>query len=451
MFSKILIANRGEIALRIIRACRELDITSVAVYSTADKNSLHVEMADEAICIGDSPSSESYLNIPSIISAADISDVEAIHPGYGFLAESSHFSDVCTSCNIKFIGPSSESMDLMGNKIKAKETMKKAGLPIISGSKERIESKEEALKTAKKIGYPVILKAAAGGGGKGMRICHNDVRLTSAFGTAQAEAEAAFGDPSIYIEKFVENPRHIEVQILSDGKGNVIHLGERDCTIQRNYQKLIEESPSPVLNKKLRTKVGEYAIKGVKSVDYEGAGTMEFLMNSEGNFYFMEMNTRIQVEHPVTEMISGIDLIKHQIAIASGEKLSLKQNDIEFKGHAIECRINAEDPDSNFIPCPGKIEKLVIPGGPGIRVDSHIYQEYVIPSFYDSLIAKVISYGHTRPEAIMKMKRALKELQIEPIKNTSNLHLRILNSPDFINGQYDTLFLNNFLSEIENE
>ncbi len=445
MFSKILIANRGEIAVRIIRACRELGIKTVAVYSTCDKNSLHVSMADESVCIGDAPASESYLNIPSIISAADIMDVEAIHPGYGFLAESAHFAEICESCNINFIGPSPENMRLMGDKVKAKQSMKKAGVPVIPGGNEVIEDTDKALKYAKKIGYPVIIKAASGGGGKGMRICHNDVRLASAFVTAQAEAEAAFGNSDVYIEKFIKKPRHIEIQILADEYGNVVHLGERDCTIQRKYQKLIEESPCPVLKKKLRSKIGEYAIKGAKSVGYKSAGTMEFLLDSNGNFYFMEMNTRIQVEHTVTEMITGVDLIKHQLAIASGEKLKLKQNEIKLDGFAIECRINAEDPDNNFSPSPGLIEKLNFPGGPGIRVDTFIYQGYTVPTFYDSLIAKFISYGSNRKQAIEIMKGALGEFVIEPLKTTAGLHSDILSQKDFINGNYSTGFLEDFL------
>lgn len=447
MFSKILIANRGEIAVRIIRACKELGVNTVAVYSTCDKESLHVKMADEAVCIGGPSAVDSYLNIPTIISAADVKDVEAIHPGYGFLAESAHFAEVCQSCNIKFVGPSPDNMSLMGDKIKAKDTMKKAGVPIVPGSDKVIENKDDALKTAKEIGYPVIIKAAAGGGGKGMRICHNDVRLVSAFVTAQSEAESAFGNPGIYMEKYLENPRHIEVQVLADERGNVVHLGERDCTVQRNYQKLIEESPSPVLDKKLRKRVGEYAIKGVNNVGYQNAGTVEFLLDSEGKFYFMEMNTRIQVEHPVSEIITGVDLIKHQLAVASGEELSLKQNQIEFDGHVIECRINAEDPDKNFSPSPGKIEKLVFPGGPGIRLDSAVYQGYTIPPFYDSLMAKLISYGKRRKEAIDTMQRALGEFDIEPLKNTISLHKRILSHSNFLNGNYSTRFLDNFLSQ----
>jgi len=447
MFSRILIANRGEIAVRIIRACKELGINTVAVYSSCDKESLHVKMADEAVCIGDSPSSESYLNIPGIISAADVTDVEAIHPGYGFLAESAHFAEICQSCNIKFIGPSIESMNLMSDKVKAKQTMKKAGVPVIPGGDRVIKDKDDALSYAKKIGYPVIIKAAAGGGGKGMRICHNDVRLVSAFVTAQSEAEAAFGNSNIYIEKYIQKPRHIEVQILADLNGNIIHLGERDCTIQRNYQKLIEESPSPVLNDKLRLKIGEYAVKGAKAVNYHNVGTMEFLLNSDDNFYFMEMNTRIQVEHPVTEMVTGIDLIKQQLTVSSGEKLSLKQSQVKFTGSAIECRINAEDPSNNFAPSPGLIEKLILPGGPGVRIDTFIYQGYRVPTFYDSLIAKIISYGKNRGEAINTMRRALAEFTIEPLKTTAKLHLRVLSHKDFINARHSTNFLQDYITK----
>ncbi|MDD5584957.1 MAG: acetyl-CoA carboxylase biotin carboxylase subunit, partial [Candidatus Omnitrophica bacterium] len=373
MFSKILIANRGEIAIRIIRACKEMGIKTVAVYSEADKNSLHVEFADEAICIGKAPSSESYLNISSIISAAEITDSDAIHPGYGFLAENPYFADVCDSCGIRFIGPTAENIRLMGDKIKAKETMQKAGLPLIPGSKGGIKSKEDVLQTAKKIGYPVILKAKAGGGGRGMRICHSDVRLVSALLTAQAEAEVAFGDSEVYMEKFIEEPRHIEVQIVADNYGNAIYLGERDCSIQRRHQKVIEETPSPVVDARLRKKLGELTIKGIKSMNYRGVGTVEFLLSEKGIFYFMEMNTRIQVEHPITEQVTGIDLVKLQLLIAAGERLTLKQDAIHFKGAAIECRINAEDPDNGFLPCPGNIEFCYLPGGKDIRVDTHIY------------------------------------------------------------------------------
>jgi len=389
MFSKILIANRGEIALRVIRACRELGIRTVAVFSEADRNSLHVRFADEAICIGQPASSTSYLNIPAIISAAEITDVEAIHPGYGFLAENPHFSEICESCKITFIGPTPENIRLMGDKMAARATMKKAGLPIIPGSIDVIKNKEEALKTAKAIGYPVIIKAAAGGGGKGMRICHNDLTLISSLMTAQAEAEANFGNPNVYIEKYIEKPRHIEIQILGDKYGHIVHLGERDCSIQRRHQKLLEESPSPVVDARLRKRLGDAALKGVKTAGYVSAGTIEFLLDDNHNFYFMEMNTRIQVEHPVTEMVTGVDLIKEQIRIAYGERLRIQQENIHVKGAAIECRINAEDFENNFMPSPGKIETLNLPGGPGLRIDTHIYPGYEISPYYDSLVASL--------------------------------------------------------------
>jgi acetyl-CoA carboxylase biotin carboxylase subunit len=449
MFSKILIANRGEVALRIIRACKELGIRTVAVYSEADINSLHVRFADEAICIGRAPSAASYLNIPSIISAAEIADVEAIHPGYGFLAEDDHFAEICESCKIKFIGPTPQNMQLMGDKMAAKDSAKKAGVPIVPGSKAVIKSKEEALKVAKEIGYPVIIKAAAGGGGKGMRICHNDVRLISALLTAQREAEAAFGNPDVYIERYVEKPRHVEIQILGDQHGHVIHLGERDCTIQRRHQKLIEESPSPILDSKLRKKMTEAAIKCAKSIDYVNAGTIEFLVDARGEFYFMEMNTRIQVEHPVTESVTGMDLVKEQIRIAAGEKLSCKQEDIEFTGSAIECRINAEDPDKDFMPSPGKINMLDLPGGRGVRIDTHVYQGYEIPPYYDSMIAKLIVHGKDRNEAITICRRALDEFIVEPIKTTIPFHKKVMNDPVFIKGKFSTDFIEKLFEKQE--
>jgi acetyl-CoA carboxylase, biotin carboxylase subunit len=447
MFSKILIANRGEIALRIIRACREMGIRTVAVYSEADRSSLHVRMADEAICIGKAKSAQSYLNIPSIISAAEITDVEAIHPGYGFLAENAHFAEICESCQITFIGPTSQNIKLMGDKMAARESMHKAGLPMLPGSEGTIKTKEEALKTAKKIGYPVIIKAAAGGGGKGMRICHNDISLVSSLMIAQQEAEANFGNPAVYMEKYLESPRHVEIQLLGDKHGHLIHLGERDCSIQRRHQKLVEESPSPAVDSKLRKKIGELAVKGAKSVNYINAGTMEFLLDKNLNFYFMEMNTRIQVEHPVTELTSGIDLIKEQIRIAAGNKLALRQEDVHLKGHALECRINAEDPDNNFMPSPGRIESLILPGGPGIRVDTHVYQGYEIPPFYDSMIAKVIAFGATRNDAIRTMQRALHEFTIAPIKTTVPFHLKLMAHPQFLKGEVSTHFLQDMVQE----
>ena len=447
MFSKILIANRGEIALRIIRACRELGIRTVAVFSEADRNSLHVRFADDAICIGTAASANSYLNIPAIISAAEITDVEAIHPGYGFLAENPHFAEICESCKITFIGPTPENIRLMGDKMAARSTMQKAGLPIVPGSRDAVRNKEEALKTAKNIGYPVIIKAAAGGGGKGMRICHNDLTLISSLMTAQAEAEANFGNSSVYIEKYVEKPRHIEIQILADKYGHFLHLGERDCSIQRRHQKLLEESPSPAVDEKLRRRLGEAALKGIKAVNYVSAGTIEFLLDSKNNFYFMEMNTRIQVEHPVTEMVTGMDLIKEQIRIAAGEKLKIKQEDVKIRGAAVECRINAEDYENNFMPCPGKIDSLVLPGGPGIRLDTHIYPGYEISPYYDSLVAKLITYGRSRQEAIKKMYRALLEFHISPIKTTVPFHLRLMENPLFLKGEFSTHFVQEMLKE----
>ncbi len=448
MFNKILIANRGEIALRIIRACKELGIRTVVVYSEADRNALFVQLADEALCIGGPNPQDSYLNISAIISAAEITDSDAIHPGYGFLAENSHFAEVCESCGIKFIGPKPEHLRTMGDKIQARKIMKKHGIPVISGSLTPINSKEEALEFAQKLGYPLIIKAAAGGGGRGMRICHSDVRLVSAFITAQAEAEVAFGNSQVYIEKYLEGPRHIEIQIVADEYGNVIHLGERDCSIQRRYQKLIEEAPSPGIDPKLRKKLGEYAVKGAKAINYSNVGTMEFLLEPKTKqVYFMEMNTRIQVEHPVTEEITGLDLVKLQILLSAGEKLSLRQENINFKGHAIECRINAEDPESNFVPFPGKIEFLNLPGGPGVRVDTQIYSGYNIPSYYDSLLAKLIVKRETRQECIKTLKRALDEFMIEPIKTTIPFYKKIIEDGEFIAGKYHTHFLDKFIQE----
>ncbi|MFH1594190.1 MAG: acetyl-CoA carboxylase biotin carboxylase subunit [Candidatus Omnitrophota bacterium] len=448
MFSKILIANRGEIAVRVIRACKELGIGTVAVFSEIDRESLHVRLADEAICIGKAPAIDSYLNIPSIISAAEITDVEAIHPGYGFLAEDAHFAEICESCQIKFIGPTPENIRLMGDKMAAKQVAKKAGLPVIPGSLSVVNSKEEALKIAKKINYPVIIKAALGGGGKGMRVCHNDVRLVSAFLTAQREAEAAFGNPSVYIEKYIDEPRHIEFQLMGDLYGHIIHLGERDCTIQRRHQKLIEESPSPFMNKKLRKKMGDLSIKCAKSIGYVNAGTIEFLMDKNNNFYFMEMNTRVQVEHPVTEMLTGMDIVKEQIRVAAGEKLTRKQDDTDVKGSSIECRIYAEDPDNDFRPCPGKIASLNLPGGPGVRVDTHIYAGYEISPYYDSMIAKVVTCAANRRLAISVMQRALEEFMIEPIKTTVEFHRKVLSNPAFIRGKYSTSFADKMYEKI---
>lgn len=447
MFSKILIANRGEIALRIVRACRELGIRTVAVFSEADRHSLHVRFADEAICIGQAPPGSSYLNIPAIISAAEITDVEAIHPGYGFLAENAHFAEICESCKITFIGPTPENMRLMGDKMAARSTMHKAGLPVVTGSTSIIKNKEEALKTAKSIGYPVIIKAAAGGGGKGMRVCHNDLTLISSLMTAQAEAEANFGKPDVYIEKYIQRPRHIEIQIMGDKYGHIVHLGERDCSIQRRHQKLLEESPSPAINHKLRKRIGDLALRGSKAVGYVSAGTIEFLLDEDNNFYFMEMNTRIQVEHPVTEIVSGIDLIKSQLRIAAGEKISIQQDDIQLRGAALECRINAEDFQNNFMPCPGKIDSLILPGGAGVRLDTHIYPGYEVSVYYDSLLAKLITYANTRQEAVRVMQRALNEFHIAPIKTTIPFHQRLLDNPLFLKGEVSTHFVEEMLKE----
>jgi acetyl-CoA carboxylase biotin carboxylase subunit len=447
MFSKILIANRGEVAVRIIRACKEMGIKTVGVYSQVDKESLHVKLADEAVCIGSAPASESYLNIPAIISAAEIADVEAIHPGYGFLAENAHFAEICESCDITFIGPTPENMRLLGDKNTARKTMQKVGIQVIPGSSDIIKTKEDAVKTAKRLRYPVIIKASAGGGGKGMRVCHNDVRLVSSFMTAQQEAEAAFGNPNVYIEKYIERPRHIEVQILADKYGHILHFGERDCTIQRRHQKLIEESPSPVINSKLRKKVGEMAVKAAKACNYLNAGTVEFLFDRYENFYFLEVNTRIQVEHPVTEMVTGIDLVKEQIKIAAGIKLHYKQDDIQIKGSAIECRINAEDTERDFMPCPGKLDIFLPPGGPGVRVDSHAYSGYTISPYYDSLIAKIICYGKDRQEAINIVKRSLDEFIISPIKTTIPFHKHVMSDTLFLRGDFATDYVERLTSK----
>jgi acetyl-CoA carboxylase, biotin carboxylase subunit len=441
MFNKVLIANRGEIALRVIRACRELGIKTVAVYSEADKDSLHVRFADEAICIGKPKSSESYLNIPAIISAAEVADVEAIHPGYGFLSERAHFAEICESCNITFIGPPKVAIEKMGDKSVAKDTMKQAKVPTVPGSDGVVKDEQEAIKIAEKIGYPVMIKASAGGGGKGMRIAHNRPSLVSNLQTAQTEAQAAFGNNEVYIEKYIDGARHIEVQVLGDRFGNIIHLRERECSIQRRHQKLIEETPSPAINNKTREKMGESAVKAAKAVGYFSAGTVEFILDKDGSFYFMEMNTRIQVEHPITELITGVDLVKEQIRIADGEKLKLAQRDISCNGHAIECRINAEDSDNNFMPSPGKITMYHPSGGFGVRVDSHLYTGYNIPPYYDSLIAKLIVHADDRRQAIARMRRALSEFMVEGIKTTIPFHLKVLDNPDFQKGEYSTKFI----------
>ncbi|MBU2504835.1 MAG: acetyl-CoA carboxylase biotin carboxylase subunit, partial [Candidatus Omnitrophica bacterium] len=434
-------ANRGEIALRIIRACKEMGIKTVAVYSEADKDSLHVRFADEAVCIGKPQSKESYLNIPAIISAAEITDVEAIHPGYGFLSENTHFVEICESCKITFIGPPPEAIAKMGDKSVARETMKKARIPVVPGSEGVIKDEKEVIKVAEKIGYPVMIKASAGGGGKGMRIAHNRESLISGFHMAKNEAQAAFGNNEVYIEKYIDEARHIEVQVLADKSGNTIHVRERECSIQRRHQKLIEETPSPAINEKLRDKMGKIAIKAAKAVNYFSTGTVEFILDKEGNFYFMEMNTRIQVEHPITEMITGVDLVKEQIRIAAGQRLAYQQQDISCNSHSIECRINAEDPDNNFMPSPGKVTFYSPLGGIGVRVDSHLYAGYSIPPYYDSLIAKLIVHADDRKQAIARMRRALGEFIIEGIKTTIPFHLKVLNHGDFQRGEYSTKFI----------
>ncbi len=445
MFKKILIANRGEIALRVIRTCREMGIKTVAVYSTADRESLHVRFADEAVCIGPPKSADSYLNIPNILAAAEITNADAIHPGYGFLSENAKFSEICREYGIKFIGPSPEAIRAMGDKATAKETMKRAGVPVVPGSEGLLQSIDEAKKTAGEIGYPVIIKATAGGGGRGMRIIWKEEDLDTLFESAQREAEAAFGNGGMYMEKFIEEPRHIEIQVVGDQYGKACHLSERDCSIQRRHQKLIEESPSPFMTDELRERMGEAAVRGAMAVNYEGAGTIEFLVDKHRNFYFMEMNTRIQVEHPVTEEVIDYDLIKEQIKVAAGIPISGK-NYIP-KMHAIECRINAEDVYNDFRPSPGKITTLHIPGGHGVRVDTHIYSGYSIPPFYDSMIAKVIATAQTREEAISTMERALSEFVVEGVKTTIPFHLKMLKDPNFIAGNFNTQYLNNWNME----
>ena len=444
MFKKILIANRGEIALRIIHACRELGIKTVAVYSEADENSLHVKFADEDVCIGPARSADSYLNVPAIISAAEITGADAIHPGYGFLSESAYLAEVCAACHIRFIGPDPSVIKLLGDKARARKAMKKAGLPMLPGSDGPVDGEETALKVAKDIGYPVIIKAVAGGGGRGMRIVRNAGELPTALRTAQREAEAAFGNGDVYVEKYLESPRHIEFQILGDHHGNMVHLGERDCSIQRRHQKLIEESPSLVLSDKVRRKMGGLVVDAAKAVQYTNAGTFEFLMDPEGKFYYMETNTRLQVEHPVTEMVTGLDIVKEQIRIADGQRLSVRQSEVTFTGHSIECRINAEDPDT-FAPSPGVIHAFNVPGGPGVRFDSFAHAECTISPYYDSMIAKLIVHGRDRKEAIARMRRALEMTIVEGIRTSVPLHLRILNDPDFQAGRMSTAFMERFM------
>ena len=444
MFKKILVANRGEIALRVIFACRELGIKTVAVYSEADENSLHVRFADEDICIGPAKSADSYLNVPAIISAAEVTGADAIHPGYGFLSESAYLAEVCEACHIRFIGPDPNVIRLLGDKAKARRAMKKAGVPMLPGSEGPVDSEEAALKVAREIGYPVIIKAVAGGGGRGMRIVREPGDLGHSFRTAQREAEAAFGRGDVYIEKYLDSPRHIEYQIMGDHHGNVVHLGERECSIQRRHQKLIEESPSVAVSDKARRKMGAVVVDAARAVQYTNAGTFEFLMDEKGQFYFMEVNTRIQVEHPVTEWVTGIDLVKEQIRVAAGERLSFRQSDVTWTGHSIECRVNAEDPVT-FVPSPGKIHAFSIPGGPGVRVDTACHSEATIPPHYDSMIAKIIVHGRDRAEAIARMKRTLEMSVVEGIRTSIPLHLKILNDPDFVAGRLSTHFMERFM------
>jgi acetyl-CoA carboxylase biotin carboxylase subunit len=454
MFEKILVANRGEIAVRIIRACKELNIRTVAVYSEADANSMHVQLADEAICIGKAAASESYLRIDRIISAAEITDVDAIHPGYGFLSENAHFADVCDSCNIRFIGPDSRAMNALEDKAVSRMLARKAGVPTPPGSDGIVENEQDALAVAKRIGYPVMIKAVAGGGGRGMRVAHNDISLVKGYHTARGEAEKAFGNSGVYIEKFIENPHHIEFQILGDHKGRIIHLGERDCSIQRRNQKVVEETPSPLIDNKfrrLRDKMGKAAIKIAELANYTNAGTVEFIVDNTGNYYFLEMNKRIQVEHAITEEVTGIDLVRCQIMIAMGEPLRISQGDVQIKGHAIECRINAEDPFDDFRPSPGRIEMYYQPGGRGVRVDSHAYAGYTIPFAYDSMIGKLVTFGKDRREAMDKMSRALGEYMITGVKTTISFQQAILQDPNFRRGVYSTSFVEQLLSGARRE
>jgi acetyl-CoA carboxylase, biotin carboxylase subunit len=449
MFRRILIANRGEIALRVIRAAHELGVEAVAVYSKGDEGAPYLDLADDAICIGPAPSAQSYLDIPRIMAAAEIADVDAIHPGYGFLAENAHFAEVCADCDITFIGPSAEVIGGCGDKAAAKALAISAGVPVVPGSDGIVETETEAINVAKEIGYPVIVKASAGGGGRGMRVAHNEMSLRSGFAAARAEAGGAFGDERVYVEKFVENPRHIEIQILAGADGKMVHLGERDCSVQRRHQKLIEEAPSPALTPEQRAKIGHAAVAFAKAANYRNAGTVEFLLADDGSFYFIELNARIQVEHTVSEMISGIDLVQWQLRIASGENLDFAQDDIQLRGHAIEFRINAENPDMNFAPTPGRIDRLLLPGGRGVRIDSHICAGYQIPQHYDSMIAKLIVYGADRQEALAIGRRALRELKVEGrgLSTTASLHLRILDQAEFATGRTDTSFLERFLEE----
>ena len=446
MFQRILVANRGEIALRILRACKDLGIETVAVYSEADKDSLHLRYADQTICIGPAASADSYLNIPAIIAAAEIADAEAIHPGYGFLSENAHFAEVCQSCNIKFIGPAASAITECGDKVAAKELAARADVPCVPGSDGPVEDEQTALEVARKIGYPVLIKAAAGGGGRGMRVAHDDASMVNGFHSARAEAEAAFKNSTVYIEKFVERPRHVEIQIIADAHGNVVHLGERDCSLQRRHQKLLEESPCPVLDEDTRKKMGEAAVRLAKVANYQSAGTVEFLLDQDKNFYFIEINSRIQVEHPVTEQVTDTDLIREMILVAAGERLSFRQEDIAMRGHAIEFRINAEDPDRNFQPSPGTISSFVPPAGPGVRWDSHVYQGYTVPPHYDSMVGKLIVHRNTRAQAIAAARRAIAEMTLDGIATTAPLFLRILEHSDFCSGDIDTGFIDRYFA-----
>lgn len=444
MFDKVLVANRGEIAVRVIRSLKELGISTVAIYSEVDKDSRHVQLADQAYCVGPRRPAESYLNIPSIMSVAEVTGADAIHPGYGFLSENAHFAEVCEDTGLEFIGPTSEVIALMGDKTKARETMMEAGVPVVPGTENGIEDIDEALSVADEIGFPLIIKAAAGGGGKGMRIVHNKKDMEKSIQMAQAEAQSSFGDERVYLEKYVEEPRHIEFQILGDKKGNIIHLGERDCSIQRRHQKVIEEAPSPALTQELREEMGQVAVKAAEAVDYFNAGTVEFLLDKDNNFYFIEMNTRIQVEHPVTELVTGVDIVKEQIRVAAGFELSLTQDELEINGSAMECRVNAEDPEHDFRPSPGKIEKYILPGGPGVRVDDGVYQGDQITPYYDPMVAKLIVWGETRKETITRMERALDEYKVEGPALVTNIpfHLKVLNNAFFRKGEFYTNFIN---------